>query len=87
MLRKNSIARYTNMIVASFFSSASNDHELLGTDQKQAHETHVSTHNANLSSAILPCQGVSFHNMIHLPKSTNLSGKKIFQCKFVFHSQ
>jgi hypothetical protein len=39
MLRKKSIARRMNRIVASSSSNDSNDHELLGVDQEQTPQT------------------------------------------------
>jgi hypothetical protein len=84
MSREKSIAHRIDRITTSSSSNAPNDHESLGADQEQAFETQVATLDAGSSSAMLPRRERSFHNKIHLPRSTRLSGRMTFQCKFVF---
>ena len=54
MPRKKLIARRTNKIVASFFSSASDDHELLSVNQEHALKTKTIMLSAGSSSAMPP---------------------------------
>jgi hypothetical protein len=84
MSREKSIAHRIDRITTSSSSNAPDDHESLGADQEQAFETQVATLDAGSSSAMLPRRERSFHNKIHLPRSTRLSGRMTFQCKFVF---
>jgi hypothetical protein len=84
MPREKSIAHRIDRITTSSSSNAPNDHESLGADQEQAFETPVATLDAGSSSAMLPRRERSFHNKIYLPRSTRLSGRTTFQCKFVF---
>ena len=78
MLRKKSIARRMNRIVASSSSNDSNDHELLGVDQEQTPQTQASTHDTSSTSTILSGRGGSFHSEIHLPGSIKLSRRTTF---------
>jgi hypothetical protein len=87
MPREKSIAHCTNMIAANSCSSASDDHESLGANQEHAPETQVATLDASSLSAMTPFQGGSLHSGIYLLGSIRLSGRMIFQCKFVFPSQ
>jgi hypothetical protein len=87
MPREKSIARCTNMIAANSCSSASGDHESLDVNQEHAPKTQAATLDASSSGAMSPCQGGSLHSGIYLLGSTRLSGRMIFQCKFVFPSQ
>jgi len=57
MPRKNTLTHCTNKIVVSSSSNDSDDHESLSAHQEQATKTHVSTHEADSSSVILPCRG------------------------------
>jgi hypothetical protein len=76
------------MIDASSSSNDSQDYKSLGANQEQTPKTQTSTHDASSSSVIPPRRGeVSLHSGIHLPRSTRISGRMTFQCKFVFYSQ
>jgi hypothetical protein len=87
MPRRKSIARREERITTCSSSSDVDDHELLGADQKHAHEAQASTHDAGLSSSMSQSQGGSLHSRIYLPASTRPSGRTTFQCKFVLLSQ
>jgi hypothetical protein len=86
MPREKSIARHTNMIVASSSSSASDDHKSLGANQEHAPKTLTATLDAGSSSVMSPRKREFPSQGIHLPGSTRLSKRTTFQYKFVFPS-
>jgi len=57
MPREKTLTRCTNKIDVSSSSNDSDDYESLSAHQEHATKTHVSTHEADSSSVILPCRG------------------------------